>query len=199
MHKTFNYKSGIIKGCIAFAIATGVTLSPGVINNHSFAVENNTTMANENDSGILQVVNEEQAIFKLNKDVDYQLNNDGSAILINKVTNQSAKLPVEGKDKDNKKIKYVYTEDNNHLVLNAVSEEVTATRSAGECISGIAGEGALGAGGIGAAGAGVGAAGGTIVIPGIGTAAGATGVGALGAAVGGIGGSLKGAADHCFK
>ncbi|QLK85605.1 hypothetical protein [Staphylococcus sp. 17KM0847] len=82
--------------------------------------------------GVLQVVNDEQAVFKLNKNIGYQLNDDGSISLIDNNKNESKKLPIEGKDRNNEKIRYVYTEDNNQLVLNAVSENATSTRGARE-------------------------------------------------------------------
>lgn len=190
--------SKIIKFCTVSVAVVGIVLNPVAADGNTYA-SNNSEIQQPNDSGVLQIVNDEQAVFKLNNNVTYKLYNNGVALLINKDTGKSEKLPSEGKDKNGNQVTYLYTEDHNHLILSAMNKDATSTRGAGECITGVAGEGVLGAGSIGAAGAGVGAAGGTIVIPGIGTAAGATGVGAVGAAVGGVGGSLKGASDHCFN
>lgn len=154
--------SRIIKFCTVSIAAVGIVLNPVIANGNTYA-SNNSETQKTNNSGVLQVVNDEQAVFKLD--------NNGVALLINKDTGKSEKLPSEGKDKNGKQVTYLYTEDNHHLILNAMSKEAASTRGTGECITGVAGEGVFGAGSVEAAGAGV----------------------------GGVGGSLKGASDHCFN
>lgn len=43
MAKTVNYKSKLIKGVIAVALAIGITVSPSLLSDNSYASENNQT------------------------------------------------------------------------------------------------------------------------------------------------------------
>ena len=51
MAKTLNYKRRFIKGFIALAISTGVTVSPNLVDNYSYAAERNETYSTGNSSG----------------------------------------------------------------------------------------------------------------------------------------------------
>ena len=155
----------------------------------------------EEQIGQMTLVNEHTGVLSFNEGITHAFNGDGTVTLTDSQGNSEV-LPQETVDKNGENVRLVYEEaQNGQLSVTAVlpQENGRQKRSAGKCLSGITGEGALGAGVVGSAGA---AAGGTVILPGIGTFTGATAGGAAlggaGAVVGAIGGGLKGAAEHCF-
>lgn len=93
MAKTLNYKRRFIKGFIALAITTGVTVSPNLVDNYSYAAERNETYSTGNSSGKIVKVNDHTARIDLNQNVTYDIDKNGIASLRNENTGDIEKLP----------------------------------------------------------------------------------------------------------
>lgn len=187
MEKEFNYKSKIVKGFIAFAIATSVTVAPSLDSNLTFADEKQQAQSNEKSSGEIVKVDENIARIDLNENITYSVDENGVATLKDKNTKKSEKLPTSAKDKNGKDVNLVYFEEDGKLGVQVVNKQ--QTRGAGKCIIGTAG-GAIGGATTGGLG---GAAVGTVTLPVVGTVS----AGVVGAVGGGIGGASGGYVAGC--
>lgn len=187
MAKTLNYKRRFIKGFIALAITTGVTVSPNLVDNYSYAAERNETYSTGNSSGKIVKVNDHTARIDLNQNVTYDIDKNGIASLRNENTGDIEKLPSIAKDRNGNNISLVYFEDNGDLGVYA--QNMYQDRGIGKCISGIAGGAVTGGTTLGLAGDGVG----TVTLPIVGTVGG----GVVGAVGGAVGGGLTGGATFC--
>lgn len=187
MDKTVNYKSKLIKGIIAVALATGITVSPSLVSDNSYASENNQTQNTEKSSGDIAKIDENIARIDLNKNVTYNVDGNGIATLKDKKTDKVEKLPTSAKDKNGEDVNLVYFEEDGELGVQVVKKQ--QTRGAGKCIIGTA-RGAIGGATTGGLG---GAAVGTVTLPVVGTVS----AGVVGAVGGGIGGASGGYVAGC--
>ena len=77
----------IIKGIAVTAVATGISLSPIASSNISHAAtETTSTTQNNNAAGQISKVGENDAQFNLNKNVTYDVDENGIATLTDKTT-----------------------------------------------------------------------------------------------------------------
>ncbi|MCE3392665.1 hypothetical protein LCD28_15060, partial [Staphylococcus aureus] len=66
--------SKIIKGSLAFVIASGVVFSPVGIDNDSEAAEANSSMVSKKSAGTISKINDNVARIDLNKGITYNVN-----------------------------------------------------------------------------------------------------------------------------
>lgn len=182
--------SKLSKGIAVTAVATGISLSPIASSNISHAAtEATSTTQNNSAAGQMSKVGEHDAQFNLNKNITYDVDENGVATLTDKNSGKTEQLPYSSKDKDGKDVTLVYYEENDKLFVHA--QEKSSERGWKKCAAGIAGGATTGATTVGLAGASVG----TVTLPLVGTVGG----GVVGAVGGGVGGGLTGGATFCGK
>ncbi|MGW7907343.1 hypothetical protein ACWEXP_06270 [Staphylococcus pseudoxylosus] len=161
----------------------------GSVGGSIVAYENSNTdtvhAESKNQIGEFKQINSSEANISLEKGYEYNVNDNGTASIVNKSLGYKEDLPNKAKDKDGKSVTLSYAKNGDKLKLMVIDDSTT-TQTRGwkkglKCGLGTAG----GAGGGGLAGAGVGSA-----VPVIGTGAGAI--------IGGVSGGMSGAAASCF-
>ncbi|WP_409323931.1 hypothetical protein [Staphylococcus caprae] len=193
MEKAYNVKSKVVKGFATFAIITGMTVSTGLADNHSQAAENNQTQkASSKSAGEIVKIDDNMGRIDLNKNITYNVDENGIATLKDKNTNKTEQLPSTAKDKNGKNVNIVYFEEKGKLGMQVVPNQQDRKKKKGsvaKCVIGTAGGAVGGATAGGLTGAGVG----TVTLPVVGTVSG----GVVGTVGGGIGGASGGYVAGC--
>ncbi|WRN81376.1 hypothetical protein UM654_06150 [Staphylococcus aureus] len=136
--------SKLSKGIAVTAVATGISLSPIASSNISHAAtEATSTTQNNSAAGQMSKVGEHDAQFNLNKNITYDVDENGIATLTDKNNGKTEQLPYSAKDKDGKDVTLVYYEENDKLFVHA--QEKSSERGWKKCAAGIAGGATTGA------------------------------------------------------
>ncbi|WP_416350071.1 hypothetical protein [Mammaliicoccus lentus] len=91
-------KSNIIsKVLLSTSILTGSVVGTNIIHTDSIQASQET---NNQNVGEFQAINELQAFIKLNKNISYEIKDNGTAKLTDNSTGKTEELPYEAKDKN---------------------------------------------------------------------------------------------------
>ncbi|AVP36093.1 hypothetical protein DOS78_00465 [Staphylococcus felis] len=179
--------SKIVKGSLAFVIASGIVFSPIGIDNDSEAAEANSSIVSKKSAGTISKINDSVARIDLNNWITYNVDENGIATIKDTRSGKTEQLPVTAKDKNGEDATLVYFEEDGKLGVQVVKQQ--QERRADKCIIGTVG-GAIGGATTGGLG---GAAVGTVTLPVVGTVSG----GVVGTIGGGIGGASGGYVAGC--